>query len=142
MERTIADVVATIEAGEFYQDYDQSVADLRILRAAIGAGGQAVVCEHDWEKTREDACMFVCSKCRVAYDGNVLTDKPEGWTGKYQEPSSALSQPHPADERVASAMMLEAEAKLAAYAFDEDEEIEFSREDAVFVLSALSAKEV
>ena len=38
----------------------------------------------------------------------------------------------------AVAIISKAEAKLAAYAFDEDEETEFSREDAVFVLSALS----
>lgn len=33
-ERTLSDVIRTIEEGEFYDDYDMSVADLGILRAA------------------------------------------------------------------------------------------------------------
>jgi hypothetical protein len=37
MQRTLADVVRTIENGEFYNDFDQSVADLAILRAAVPA---------------------------------------------------------------------------------------------------------
>jgi len=37
VERSIHDVVATIEAGEFYTDYDQSATDLAILRRAAAA---------------------------------------------------------------------------------------------------------
>lgn len=35
--RTLADVYATILAGDFYSDYDQSTADLKILRNAVAA---------------------------------------------------------------------------------------------------------
>jgi len=41
VERSIHDVVATIEAGEFYTDYDQSAADLAILRRAAAALARA-----------------------------------------------------------------------------------------------------
>lgn len=43
-----------------------------------------VACIHDWEKSSGDNCMFVCSKCRVAFAGNVIDSTPYGWTGKYQ----------------------------------------------------------
>lgn len=47
LERTLADVVRTIEAGEFYQDYDQSSSDLGILRAALTTEPSAPVAVKD-----------------------------------------------------------------------------------------------
>lgn len=71
-------------------------------RAAIPSptGEKVEACEHDWEKTREDLCMFVCAKCQQAFSGNVISDTPTGWTGKYQSRHSVAAHPSPTGEKV------------------------------------------
>ena len=52
--RTLRDVVQTIEDGEFYQDYDQSSSDLRVLRLAIISEEKLLDLQKANEKSKQE----------------------------------------------------------------------------------------
>jgi hypothetical protein len=90
-ERTLADVVTTIECGDFYRDYDQSVADLKLLRDAASLREQLARVQRDLEIASEAVDLnygyaqghLARAEAEVARMRSALdwyANLPKGWT--------------------------------------------------------------